>query len=39
VRGHFDAQANPLAGHELDHCGPCEEKPPCVPDPKTGVCP
>ena len=39
VRGHFDIQGNPLAGHENDRCGACEEKPPCVPDPKTGVCP
>jgi hypothetical protein len=22
--GHFDKQGNTLAGHELDHCGPCE---------------
>ena len=36
VRGHFDAQGNPLAGHELDHCGTCEKE--CVPDGKGG-CP
>ena len=39
VRGHFDMQGQPLAGHENDHCGPCEKEgpPPC--DPATEKCP
>ena len=37
VRGHFDIQGQPLAGHENDRCGPCEEKPPC--DPEVEKCP
>ena len=36
VRGHFDQQGQPLAGHENDRCGACEEKPPC--DPTTEKC-
>jgi len=27
LRGHFDIQGNPLAGHERDTCGPCSK--PC----------